>query len=450
MTSTTSQGLLLDRPMRTMQFVIAIVCCLTNITDGVDIASLAFAAPVLVKDWGLRPGVMATLFGATALGLAIGSFLIAPLADRIGRRLLMLLATGTIALAMLLTAATTNVMQLAALRFATGLCLGTLAVCLNIVVSEFSNARWRNMTVAFLHVGFSIGTMVGGTFAALLLVPFGWRSMFLATGLMNAVTFLLVLLLIPESPSFLIARGGARALDHLNRVLARIGQQPVDALPAAMAASAKAKLAALLGSAQLSSTLALWVAQFAFAVISYLLLNWKPTVLVNAGLTPAQAGLGGLASGIAGILGHIVVGYTSRDGREARSTMVFLFLLCISLLLFGLQPASAWGLILSAGFTSFCNVGVFTGLLLIGLNYFPAAVRTASVSLLVGIARLGAITGPLFGGLLLELGFARGGMFLVLAGVSLLPIVALYFAMLGWGRASIGTTRERSLLHQSG
>lgn len=434
MTGTMSQGVLLDRPMRAMQFVIILVCCLTNIADGVDIASLAFAAPVLVKDWGLRPGVMATLFGATATGLAIGAFLLAPLADRFGRRTLMLLSTGIIAVAMLLTALTTSVAQMAVLRFATGACLGTLAVCLNIAVSEFSNARWRNIAVAVLHTGFSIGTMVGGGLAALLLAPYGWRSMFAATGLMNTVTFLLLLLLVPETPSHIVARGGAGALDRFNRVLARIGQAPVHVLPPAVVAGTKAKLAALLGDTRRNATLLLWVAQFAFAVISYLLLNWKPTVMVNAGLTPTQAGLGGLASGFAGILGHIVAGYVSRDGREARSTMIFFVLLCISLVLFGLQPPSAWGLILSAGFTSFCNVGAFTGLLLIGLNHYPAPVRTASVAMLVGIARLGAITGPLFGGLLLELGFARAGMFLVLAMVSLLPVVALSLAMREWRR----------------
>lgn len=439
MTRATTQGLLFDRPMQTMQFVIILVCCLTNIADGVDIASLAYAAPVLVKDWGLRPGVMAVLFGATAAGLAIGAFLLAPLADRFGRRTLMLIATGTIAVAMLLTAITTSVAQMAVLRFATGACLGTLAVCLNIVVAEFSNARWRNMAVAILHTGFSIGTMVGGAFAALLLAPYGWRSMFIATGLLNVLTFLLVLALVPETPSYIVARGGRAALDRLNLVLMKIGQSPVATLPVAAVATARAKFAALLGGAHRNATLLLWVAQFAFAVISYLLLNWKPTVLVNAGLTPTQAGLSGLASGFAGIVGHIVVGYVSRNGREARSTLAFFVLLCISLILFGLLPATPWGLILSAGFTSFCNVGVFTGLLLIGLNSYPAAVRTASIAMLVGIARLGSIAGPLFGGLLLELGFPRSSMFLLLAAVSVLPFLALLLAMRAWRRVPVAS-----------
>lgn len=434
MSNATTHGVLYDRPMTRMQFLIVVVCCLTNIADGADIASLAFAAPVLVKDWGLRPGVMATLFGATAIGLAAGAFLVAPLADRFGRRALLLLGTGTIAITMLGTALTTTVPQLAALRFVTGVCLGTLAVCPNVMVAEFSDAKWRNIAVAVLHSGFSVGTMMGGILAATILIPYGWHSMFIAAGIMNAITFVLILFLVPESPSYLIAKGGAGALDKLNRVMARIGQPPIDQLPAAVAAKAKAKLAALLGTSQRQFTLLLWVSQFAFALISYLLLNWKPTVLVNAGLTPAQAGIAGLVSGAAGIVGHIVVGYTSRNGREVQSTMVFFVLLCVSLLMFGLLPAIPGALLFSAGFTSFCNVGCFTGLLLIGLNYYPAALRTTSVSMLVGIARLGAISGPLFGGLLLELGFARNLMFVVLAGVSVVPIIAMSIALRGWKR----------------
>lgn len=434
MSNATTQGVLYDRPMTWVQFMIVMVCCLTNIADGADIASLAFAAPVLVRDWGLRPGVMATLFGATAVGLAVGAFLVAPLADRFGRRALLLMGTGTIAVAMMLTAFTATVPQLATLRFVTGVCLGTLAVCLNVMVAEFSDAKWRNMAVAVLHSGFSVGTMIGGLLAATILVPYGWHSMFIATGLMNAVTFLLILFLVPESPSYLIAKGGAGALDKLNRIMARIGQPPIDELPAAVAAKAKAKLVALLGTSQRQFTILLWMSQFAFALISYLLLNWKPTVLVNAGLTPAQAGIAGLVSGAAGIVGHIVVGYTSRNGREVQSTMVFFVLLCIALLMFGLLPPIPGALLFSAGFTSFCNVGCFTGLLLIGLNYYPAALRTTSVSMLVGIARLGAISGPLFGGLLLEIGFARNLMFVVLAGISLVPIVAMVIALRGWKR----------------
>jgi MFS family permease len=373
---------------------------------------------------------MGSLFGATATGLAIGAFLLAPLADKFGRRLIMLIATGAIAIAMLATARAETVPELAALRFVTGAGLGTLSVCLNVMVAEFSNERWRNPLVALLHTGFSIGTMVGGGFAALLLGPYGWQGMFISTGILNVITFLLVLFVVPESPSFLIMRGNARALGDVNRILGKIGHAPIDALPPVAATTAKAKLAALFSDGRVNATLLLWVAQFSFSVISYLVLNWKPTVLVNAGLTPQQAGIAGLVSGFMGILGHTVVGFLSSKGREALLTTIFFLMLCVSLLLFGLMPAHPpWGLILSAGLTSFCNVGCLTGLLLIAINYYPASVRTTSVALMLGIARIGAITGPMFGGLLLELGYPRSTMFIVLAGMSLAPIIAIFFIL---------------------
>lgn len=426
-TNSAAAGPLYDRPMRLMQFVIVTICCLTNIADGADIAALAFSAPVLIKDWGLSPGVMGSLFGATAIGLATGAFLIAPVADRIGRRPLTLSACGILAVIMFLTAHTTSIAQFAILRFITGLCLGTLAVTLNVMVSEFSSGRWRNPLVSLLHTGFSLGTMTGGALAATLLEPYGWRAMFMATALLNTATFVLVLLFVTESPSFLIAKAGAGALEKLNRVFARLGQEPLTQLPEMPEGRKKSRVSTLMSTGGAKSTILLWASQFIFAVISYLILNWKPTVLVNTGLTPTEAGYAGLASGAAGVVGHIVIGFTSREGREVSSTAFFFLLLCISLLLFALLPPTPWGLILSAGFTSFCNVGVFTGLVLIAIALYPPQVRTTSVGVLIGISRLGAITGPLFGGLLLELGFERMGMFVLLAGLSILPIIAMRF-----------------------
>ncbi|MGD9811172.1 MAG: MFS transporter, partial [Sphingobium sp.] len=275
--------------------------------------------------------------------------------------------------------------------------------------------------------GFSLGTMTGGALAATLLEPYGWRAMFMATALLNTATFVLVLLFVTESPSFLIAKAGAGALEKLNRVFARLGQEPLTQLPEMPEGRKKSRVSTLMSTGGAKSTILLWASQFIFAVISYLILNWKPTVLVNTGLTPTEAGYAGLASGAAGVVGHIVIGFTSREGREVSSTAFFFLLLCISLLLFALLPPTPWGLILSAGFTSFCNVGVFTGLVLIAIALYPPQVRTTSVGVLIGISRLGAITGPLFGGLLLELGFERMGMFVLLAGLSILPIIAMRF-----------------------
>jgi len=425
MSTASSGGLLDNRTMTAMQVAIILICCLTNIADGVDIASLAFAAPVLMKEWGLRPGMLGIVFGATGFGLLAGAVLIAPLADKFGRRRVILTALATLAISLVLTSHVPNVPALAVLRFVTGIALGTMTVCLNVAVAEFSNARWRTFAVAMLHTGFTLGTMLGGTLAALLLKPYGWRSVFLAAGLLNTLTFVLTLLLIPESPSFLVARRPAGALDRLNKVLRHIRQAPVPALPDAEAQQARAGLPSLFVPSLRTGTLLIWLAQFLFAVVGYLLMSWQPTVLVKAGFTPQQAGYSSIVVGTFGIAGHAVMGWLARRLGPARLSVIFLALLAGTFLAYGWEPATLPGLILTGALAAFFNVGVYSGLFLITLAFYPPALRTSGVGSLVGIARIGGIVGPVLGGLMFELGVARGAMFSILAVIALLTMASL-------------------------
>jgi len=429
MSTAPSAGILDDRPMTAMQVVVVIVCFLTNMADGVDTTNLAFVQTVLSHELGIRPGMMGMVFGATGLGLAAGALLVAPLADKVGRRRIMLVTLAVLSISLLLTSRISNVHELAALRFVTGTALGTMIVCLNVTTAEFSNARWRGISVSTLHTGFTVGIMLSGGFVAILLGPHGWRSVFVAAGLLNALTFVLTFLFIPESPSFLVGRQPANALARLNAVLRRLGQQAVDSLPpvASRAGRGPGPLALLTPDIR-RGTLLIWLAQFAFAIVGYLLLSWKPTVMVAAGLTPQQASLSAFVVGGFGIAGHAVMGGLARALGATRLTAIFLGLLSASLLIFGLQPPSVAGLIFTSGWTSFFNVGVYSGLFLVTLGFYPPSLRTTGVGVLVAWARIGGIAGPVLGGLMLELGVGRGAMFAVLAIIALVPMVALLAA----------------------
>ena len=204
------------------QYAIVALCCFANIADGFDVVSLALAAPVLSKEWGISPAVLGTLFSAAAVGLTVGAFLVAPQADRIGRRPVMLGALGTLMAALLLTAITHAVWQMVALRFVTGICLGTLVVCLNTTVAEYASVKMRNMSLAILHTGFTLGMILGSGIAALVLEPVGWRAIFIAAGVLNGLTFLAALLLLGESPTFLATRRRPADFAQLGRIGARM------------------------------------------------------------------------------------------------------------------------------------------------------------------------------------------------------------------------------------
>ncbi|MEI9928092.1 MAG: MFS transporter [Sphingomonas sp.] len=412
-------------PMRLRQYVMVALCCLINLTEGYDVVSLSYAAPVLTKEWGTRPEMLGLVFSAASLGLTLGAFLLAPLSDKIGRRPMMFAALAAITVSHALTSVSYSVQELLALRFLMGLGLGLLVVSLNVMVSEYSNDARRSMLLAFLHAGFTGGMIVGGALSALVLVPFGWRAIFAAGAEINLVLLVLLFVFMWESPTFLLARQPARALERLNRILAHLGHAPLAELPPKPERERRgSQLAALLARGERVSNLLFWLASLTFNLVGYFLLNWKPKVLVSAGLTPTEASWIGAATATLGILGHLSMGWLSRKGGAIGFTAIYFLLLGVSLLGFG-NAHSALMLIVTSGLLQFFTVGAYTGLFLAAVELYPPERRNIGIGFMVGFGRLGSIFGPYLGGVLLGGDMGRSATFAVFAVISAVPVIAM-------------------------
>eukprot|EP01035_Chromulina_nebulosa_P038690 gene38690-52271_t len=175
----TPNELIKQSPMGWYQYAIVAICVLTYAADGLDVVTLSYAAPSMIKEWGISPAMFGWASTATPVGIAIGSIFISPLADRIGRRVLTLWLLGLLIGLLFATAVTSSIVTLMTLRLVTGMCLGALVVCLNVTVSEFSNAARSNFFIGILHTGYSGGGMLCGALAAVLVEPYGWRSIFM-------------------------------------------------------------------------------------------------------------------------------------------------------------------------------------------------------------------------------------------------------------------------------
>jgi len=421
---------LIAATMSPYQYMIVALCCLCNIADGFDVASLALAAPVLTREWGIDPALLGTVFGVSSVGLSVGAFVIAPLADRFGRRPVMLGAIGSLAITLLLTSIATRVSELLALRFVTGLGLGTLVVCLNTTVAEFTTEKARNVSLAVLHLGFTLGTMTASAIAVLALEFAGWRAIFLAAGSLNAITFLASLFLLGESPEFLVKRRGPRDLAHFNRLRRRMGLAPLSELPAGPEERKKGSGAvrALLGPGLRHPTLLIWAASLTYAIVGYFLLNWKPTILANAGLSPTLAAASGMITGACGALGHLSMGLLARRVGEGRLTAIYFALACVTLVIFGVQPPDPVPLLAMAGVTTLFVVGAYTGLFLVAVKMYPAEIHNTGVGFVVGFGRLGAIIGPMIGGFLLSAGLDRMDTYFVFSVIAVIPAVTMHLA----------------------
>lgn len=413
--------------MTRYQYLVVALCCAANIADGFDVVSLSVAAPVLSKQWHIDPAVLGTLFSAVAVGLVIGAFLVAPFADKVGRRPVMLGALGSLAVSLLLTSAATDIWHLLALRFVTGIGLGTLVVCLNTTAAEYSSVKFRNMAMATVHIGFTLGMMLGSGIAAAVLGTGGWRTIFLAAGLLNAVTFTLALFILGESRDFLVRRQGPKDLAALNRLHRRMTLPELAAMPprpAAAETSANAIRAMLAGPIR-SPTILIWIASLTYALVGYFLLNWKPTVLANAGLSPSLAAASGIITGACGAVGHLAMGLLGRRVGEGRLTAFFFSMAAVTLILFGIMPAAPIPLLAMAGLTTFFVVGAYTGLFLVTAVMYPTAIQNTALGFVVGFGRIGAIIGPMIGGFLFSAGLTRMDTYIVFSIIAVIPAVTM-------------------------
>ncbi len=429
--ATVDRERVLDAPtgMSFYQFLVVALCCLINIADGFDVVSLAVSAPVLSKDWQLDPAILGSMFSASAVGLVVGAFVIGPMADKVGRRPIMLGALATLAAMLLLSGIAQNIEQLFVLRTITGVGLGTLVVCLNTTVAEYASDKARNMALAILHIGFTFGMMLGSGIAALALETSGWRVVFLAAGVLNAVTFTLSLFLLGESREFLVRRQAPGDLERLNRLHRRMQLTELTAMPPKPAAKLRgAAIRSMLAPELRAQTILLWVASATYAIVGYFLMNWKPTILANAGLTPSLAAASGIITGACGTVGHLAMGLWGRRVGEGRLTTIFFAAAAVTLVIFGLQPPNPIGLLAMAGLTTFFVVGAYTGLFLVAVVMYPPAMQNSGVGFVVGFGRIGAIAGPMIGGFLLSAGLGRMDTYFVFSAIAVIPVVTMYYA----------------------
>lgn len=423
------QALIARSPMHIRQVILVVLCCLINLSDGYDVLSLALAAPQLTKEWGVAPQMLGVAFSATSIGLVIGAFVVAPVADRVGRRSVVLWALLIITIAHWCLAMSNSIWMVAALRFCKGIGLGTLVVSLNVLVAEFSNERWRNVLLGVLHTGFSLGMAVGGATAAWVMEPFGWRYIFVGGGLLNGLVLLFAIVFMLESPEYLTTRQPRNALARVNAVLAKLKRPPLESLPQIQAGSRpKITVAALLAPDMRRTTILIWIASLTYAIVGYFLMNWKPQILVNAGLSPTQASYVGVINGAFGTLGHLSIGLLTRWIDETRLTGIYFAMVVVVLVIFGTIPANPVLLLGTSGVLTLFTVGAYTGLFLVALKIYSAEMRNTGVGFVVGWGRVGAIIGPMLGGLLIGASFDRVMTFAVFASIAVIPVMSMFMA----------------------
>lgn len=414
-----------DGDMSRYQIWVVVLCTLIAALDGFDVLVVAYTGPAIRADWSLAPTDLGILFGAGLAGMGVGAVTVAPIGDLLGRRPTILLSLWILLLGMFASAFAEGLAGLAWLRFFTGLGIGAMLANVNIMVSEYASSRRKAICVSMMSVGYPIGATLGGLVAVYLIGAYGWRSVYLFGAAAAAVLLPLVWRVMPESLDYLLARQPANALEQCNRILLRMGREPLVALPPKP--TANITRGPRLGGLLLRGTLRACGAYFAVMMTCYFLLSWTPQILTSSGMTQNIGISGSLLMNLGGIAGCLVYGLLSpRLGARtlAAAIMVGLF---VGAVIFAAMPQSLLPLLLAAVWVGVCLFSSINTLYVLVPQSFPARVRSTGTGVAMGAGRLGAVVGPVAAGYLITMGLDKTVYIAILA----LPMLAAAMLVLG-------------------
>src|SRR5580704_6094129 len=280
-----------QQPVGRFQIGLLLTCAAVLFLDGFDTQAIGYVAPAVAREWGLTKGALGPVFSAGLFGLMIGALLFGPLADRIGRKNIIIFSTLAFGIGAIVTAFVQDVNTLLAIRFLTGLGLGGAMPNAIAMTSEFSPRRRRATMVMIMFCGFSVGAALGGLIAAALIPQFGWRSVFLVGGAAPLLLAPILALRLPESVRFLAltGRANARVAELLRLINPKAAFAPAAQFVVHEPGLAGVPVLHLFREGRTLATLLLWVVFFMSLLDLYFLTNWLPTVLNDLGSSVSQS-----------------------------------------------------------------------------------------------------------------------------------------------------------------
>jgi AAHS family 4-hydroxybenzoate transporter-like MFS transporter len=364
--------------------------------DGMDVLIISYTAPAIAEAWKISPANLGIVFSSGLLGMTVGAIFLAPLADRFGRKPLMIFAATLMGICIYLTSFATDINSLLIFRFVSGLGIGIMMASTAAYTPNVSRYFWVSTVVA----GYPLGAVLTGVFSANIIRDAGWQRMFELAGMATFLVLPIIYFFLQESYEF--------------------RSQPK---------SEVSKVRSLFEKDVKWGTFQLWSALFLSFTTLYFLMNWIPKLASNAGLSMELAIYSGTIFNLGAIVGIPIQGYFSSKFGLKKTIGILLIITAIFLAIFGWFKGS--NLILAILFLlGFGVQGSFVGLYAVAARMYPTAFRTTGVGWAIGMGRLGGIIDPILGGLLVSLGLGMSESFMffaipsILAGIITLKITA--------------------------
>jgi AAHS family 4-hydroxybenzoate transporter-like MFS transporter len=391
------------RPLAELQIRVVILCALTIFLDGIDTIVIGLAAPSLAAALGVNVSSFGPVFGIGQAGVMLGVLTFGPLGDRFGRKRLVIGSAILFATFTLLTAWAWSFEALLVFRFLTGLGLGGAAPNAVALTSEFAPKRLRAAFVSLQWSALPLGGVAVGLMSSVLITKWGWQSLFYIGAIVPALLVIVLIVALPESVSFLLTRGldreGVRRIVH--KIAPEIPPSPDTRYVVDEEKLPGAPMKHLFTERRAAVTLFLWVPFFTSFMILIFVTSWIPTLLRAGGLSIAQAGFAIALNSFGSFVGSALIGRLM-DRYGAFAVLIPAFVIAaLTTGLLGFSTATFTTAALVIALSGFFAGASQTGVIALAAGIYPVAIRSTGVGWAMAIGRLGAVVGPLLGGMFL-------------------------------------------------
>lgn len=376
------------------QWLMFALCFVIVLLDGFDTAAIGYIAPSLVTEWGIGRPALAPVLSAALFGLAAGALLAGPMADRLGRKRVLVGSVFVFAVACLASSFAADLAQLTVLRFVTGIGLGAAMPNAVTLMSEYCPDQRRATLTNAMFCGFPLGAACGGFLAAWMIPQWGWRSVLMLGGVTPLVLTVLLVLLLPESVRYMVAR--SMPVERIRAVLARISARAADAGSFVMretkTSAAGSGLGVVFSRQYAAGSVMLWLAYFMGLVIFYALINWMPILFKDAGLDPKDATLIAALFPLGGV-GAIFFGWLMDRFNGNWIIGIGYGLTAVAIYAIGQAAGSVGALVVVVFVAGTLMNTAQSSMPALAAGFYPTQGRATGVAWMLGIGRFGGIAG---------------------------------------------------------
>lgn len=416
------------------QWMIFAVCFLVALVDGYDTVAIGYIAPSLINEWGIQKPDLAMAMSAGLFGIAVGAIGFGPLADKLGRKIMLVISVLVFGIGTLVSAYSQTLTHIEILRFITGIGLGAAMPNAVTLLSEYCPSKRKFFLVNTMFCGFPVGAASGGFLAAWIIPEFGWQSVLFLGGIIPIILALFILFFVPESARYLINKGSAQAKIKATLSKISVTAKNVESFYLsennAIAKKSVSGIRVILSKNLALGSVMLWVTYFMGLVIFYGVSNWMPTLFTAANIN------GSLAAIVTGLfalggLGAIANGWLMDRYNPSLLIAFFSFLTFLAVGIIGYS--------VNVGTAALVLVTIVAGIVMntaqsslpsFAASFYPTSGRSTGVSWMLGIGRFGGIAGSYLVAELIRREMSLEQIFVILAlpaAVSTTTLLIIYF-----------------------